>query len=150
MDATADSTIPKSPGKTAFWGNSRAPHKVAGVDSQPASTQPSTIGISSLDNVRTVFWQAYRHLFPPHALAAQTGNGSIVISWSVADDPHAVHPYAAPVVLRFEKQLVDRMWQVQPAGRMRIAQEHEPTLREGLRGYDPFTRFPNARVVCIG
>ena len=61
-----------------------------------------------------------------------------------------MHPYAAPVVLRFEKQRVDLMWQVQPAGRMRIAQEHEPTLREGLRGYDPFTRFPNARVVCIG
>jgi hypothetical protein len=149
MDATADSTIPNRPGRTGFWRNSRAA-KGGVAESQPSSTQPAAVGISSLDNVRTVFWQAYRHLFPPHALAAQTGNGSMVISWSVADDPHAVHPYAAPVVLRFDKDLVDSMWKVQPAARMRVAKEHEPTLREGLRGYDPFSRFPNARVVCIG
>jgi hypothetical protein len=26
----------------------------------------------------------------------------------------------------------------------------EPTVREGLRGYDPFAQFPNARVVTLG
>ena len=73
MNPSADSTIPNR-GKNAFRGNARAARKAAVPDSQPPSTQPSTVGISSLDNVRTVFWQAYRHLFPPHALAAQTGN----------------------------------------------------------------------------
>lgn len=149
MDAT-DAASPNRQGRTTFWTNSRLTHRVEEPDSVPASTQPPQVGISTLDNVRTVFWQAYRHLFPPHALAAQTANGSIVISWSVADDPHATHPFAAPVMLRFEKALVECMWQSQPAARMRIAQQHEPTLREGLRGYDPFARFPNARVVTIG
>lgn len=104
----------------------------------------------SLDNVRVVFWEAYRHLFPAHAMAAQTSGGNLVISWSVQDDPHARYSYAAPVMLRFDPALLEVMWKSEARGRMRIAQHHEPTLREGLRGYDPFTRFPNARVVCIG
>jgi hypothetical protein len=42
------------------------------------------------------------------------------------------------------------MWRAAPEQRVRMAQKHEATLREGLRGYDPFARFPNARVVIIG
>jgi hypothetical protein len=107
-------------------------------------------GAAALDHVRAVFWHAVRHLFPPHALAAQTPAGSLVISWSVHDDPHAVYPYATPVVLRFDEALLEAMRKADARGRMRIAQNHEPTLRVGLRGYDPFARFPNARVVNIG
>jgi hypothetical protein len=121
-----------------------------GLDSVPQATVPPSVGVGTLDNVHVVFWQAYRHLFPPHAVAAQTASGNMVISWSVADDPHASYPYAAPVMLRFDQALMDSMWQSEARSRMRIAQQHEPTLREGLRGYDPFARFPNARVVCIG
>jgi hypothetical protein len=150
MDASVDSTVPNPAGKTSFWSNSRSTHKVEAGESLPSSTHSSSTGISTLDNVRTVFWQAYRHLFPPHAVAGQVSNGNLVISWSVADDPHANHPYAAPVMLRFDKDLLDTMWQTEPRGRMRIAQNHEPTLREGLRGYDPFARFPNARVINVG
>ncbi|WP_299763933.1 hypothetical protein [Ramlibacter sp.] len=120
-------------------------------ESVPSVSYPhAPVGITSLDNVRAAFWQAYRHLFPPHSLAAQTPNGSIVISWSILDEPHARYPYAAPVMLRFDGQLVDTMSKCDPRERIRIAQNHEPTLREGLRGYDPFARFPNARVVVIG
>ncbi len=118
--------------------------------SDAASTQPPAIGVGSLDNVRSVFWEAYRHLFPPHALAAQTPNGSVVISWSIMDEPDARYPYAAPVMLRFDEGLMEAMWKADPRQRMRIAQKHEPTLREGLRGYDPFARFPNARVITFG
>jgi hypothetical protein len=66
------------------------------------------------------------------------------------DEPNARYPYAAPVMLRFDENLVDTMWKCVPTQRIRIAEKHEPTLREGLRGYDPFARFPNARVVVIG
>jgi hypothetical protein len=97
-----------------------------------------------------VFWHSYRHLFPPHSMAAQTPNGSVVISWSIMDDPQARYPYAAPVMLRFDESLVDTMWKAELPQRMRLARKHEPVLREGLRGYDPFARFPNARVVVIG
>ena len=150
MTASANDTAMNVPGKLSFWGNSRFTHTVGGPDSEPASTRPGPIGINTLDNLRSVFWQAYKHLFPPHALAAQTGNGNLVISWSVADDPHAVHPYAAPVLLRFEKDLVDRMQQAAVRDRIRMALDQEPTLREGLRGYDPFARLPNARVINVG
>jgi hypothetical protein len=125
-----------------------APGGSGGMAGAPARERPAALG--GLDAVRGVFWDAYRHLFPPHSQAAQTPNGSLVISWSILDEPEASHPYAAPVMLRFEEALVETMWRAQPAQRVRLAQRHEPTLREGLRGYDPFARFPNARVVTIG
>ena len=144
MDAKPTAAVPDRPGKTSFWTSSRGPETV------PGSTQPPTVSIGTLDNVRSVFWQSYRHLFPPHSLAAQSPNGSLVISWSILDEPNARYPYAAPVMLRFDETLVDAMWKADSRQRLRIAQNHEPTLREGLRGYDPFTRFPNARVITIG
>jgi hypothetical protein len=54
------------------------------------------------------------------------------------------------VLLRFDQDLLDAMWRAGPAQRLRLAEKHEPTLREGMRGYDPYSRFPNARVVSIG
>jgi hypothetical protein len=150
MLANPAPTIPARPGKNSVWTAFRSAGKYDVPESQPSSTQPPPLGVGSLDNVRSVFWQSYRHLFPPHSLAAQTPNGSVVISWSIMDDPHARYPYAAPVMLRFDDALVDQMWQADPQQRVRLAQRHEHTLREGLRGYDPFARFPNARVVVIG
>lgn len=151
MEANSAVVAPDRPGKTSVWTNFRAAGKDADdLESLPSSTHPHPVGINSLDNVRGAFWQAYRHLFPPHSLAAQTPNGSIVISWSIMDEPHARYPYAAPVMLRFDDALVDLMAKCDARQRLRIAEKHEPTLREGLRGYDPFARFPNARVIVIG
>jgi hypothetical protein len=150
MDPTAAAPVPDRPGKTSTWTTAREAGKYDAQYSQPASTRPPGVGVGSLDNVRSVFWQSYRHLFPPHSLAAQTPNGSVLISWSIMDDPHAKYPYAAPVMLRFDETLMDTMWKAELPQRVRIAQKHETLLREGLRGYDPFARFPNARVVVIG
>jgi len=150
MESKAASGVPERPGKTSFW----TPSRPAGRDdpeTQPGSTQPPEVGVGALDNVRAVFWQAYRHLFPSHSIAAQSpGSGNLVISWSIMDDPHARYPYATPVVLRFDAALLEAMAKGDAAQRLRIAHVHEPTLREGLRGYDPFARFPNARVITIG
>ena len=105
---------------------------------------------SGLDAVRMVFWHTWRHLFPPHALAAQTPTGAVLISWSLLGDPAACRPHAAPIVLRFEPELVDVMRGASLHQRVRIARTHEGLLREGLRGYDPYSRFGSARVVVIG
>src|SRR5437763_11770983 len=151
MEPKAGSGVPDRPGKTSFWTTSRAAGKYDPPDSTiPSSTQPPALSVGTLDNVRAVFWQAYRHLFPPHSIAAQSPNGSVVISWSIMDDPHAKYPYAAPVVLRFDGDLLDAMAKADVRQRMRIALNHEPTLREGRRGYDPFAGFPNARVTNLG
>lgn len=140
--------VPDRPGKNPFR-TTRSRGRDAVSDAGPTTQAPS-VGAGSLDAVRSVFWEAYRHLFPPHSLAAQTPNGSMVISWSIMGEPNARYPYAAPVMLRFDNALVEEMWNAEPRQRVRIAQKHEGTLREGLRGYDPFARFPNARVVNIG
>jgi hypothetical protein len=151
MEFSSAVSIPERPGKTSMWTAFRPERKAR--DSQGGrgpATHPASPSIGSLDAVRAAFWQSYRHLFPPHSLAAQTSNGSVVISWSVMDDPSARFPYAAPVMLRFEQDLVDLMWNSDPRQRRRIAENHEATLREGLRGYDPYASIPNARIIVLG
>jgi hypothetical protein len=119
---------------------------------QPRTTRPPSVEeeASSLDAVRTAFWFAYRHLFPAHSVAAQMPNGGVLISWSIANEPNAHFPYAAPVVLRFDEALLAGMWEAEPAERVRTAHRFEPLLRQGLRGYDPFARFPQKRVIHLG
>ena len=149
MDRSAP-LVPDRPGKTSCWTTAARSGGDEFDDGIPGSTEPAAVGVGSLDSVRAAFWKAYRHLFPPHSLAAQMPNGSVVISWSVLDDPHARYPYAAPVLLRFEPELLDAMRHGDADERLRLARACEETLREGLRGYDPFARFPNARVVHLG
>jgi hypothetical protein len=150
MDFSTVRRAPDRPGKTSFWTAARAAVRQDTGDSTPGASLPANVRVNTLDPVRSAFWQSFRHLFPPHSLAAQTPGGSVVISWSVMDDPHARYPYAAPVMLRFDEALVEAMGKANKDQRMRLARKHEATLREGLRGYDPFARFPNARVVVIG
>jgi hypothetical protein len=150
MDLNAASTVPHRPGKNSFWTPRRGAARDDGALAGPGSTQPPSVPASSLDAVRAAFWEACRHLFPPHAPAAQTANGSVVISWSIRDDPHAKYSHAAPVMLRFDAAVLELMAASGARQRTRIAQNHDPTLREGLRGYDPYARFPNARVINIG
>lgn len=152
MEPKAARAAPDRPGKTSFWTPSRPAPAVReeSPETLPGSTLPPSLSVGTLDNVRTAFWECYRHLFPPHSLAAQTRTGSLVISWSIVDEPNAHYSYAAPVMLRFDEALVEAMWKGDARQRQRIAANHEATLREGLRGYDPFARFPNARVITIG
>jgi hypothetical protein len=135
--------------RTGFRTGARVGGALDAQDSLGASLPPAT-GVGTLDPVRAAFWQAWRHLFPPHSLAAQASNGHLLISWAILDDPHAHYPYATPVLLRFDADLLDAMGRADARTRIRIALNHEPTLREGLRGYDPFARFPHARVINIG
>lgn len=136
--------------RTVSEGGLGSPGAASLGPAKPTDGRSASRAACSLDPVRAAFWTAFRHLFPEHSLAAQTPNGSLLISWSVADDPHAHYPYAAPVMLRFDPALVDAMQGADAAQRESIARQHEPILREGLRGYDPFARFPKARVVVFG
>lgn len=105
---------------------------------------------AALDSVRKAFWDSYRHLFPAHALALQTESGALAITWTMQGDPHARHPYAAPVMLRFEPELVDLMRRSNPEQRRRIAGQQEQVLKAGLVGYDPYAAVPKARIVVLG
>lgn len=110
------------------------------------STRPS---VRALDEVRSAFWAAYAYLFPPHAMASQNEGGALVISWSMTGDPHARHRYAAPVVLRFEPELLALMEGATAESRERIAKHHEATVRAGLVGYDPYAGA-QARIIILG
>ncbi len=103
-----------------------------------------------LDPIRTVFWETFRHLFPPHARAAQTGSGALMISWSMKGDPSAVFPYATPITLRFESELIKAMQDAGLDERLRIAKAQEAAVKSGMVGYDPFAAVPKARVIVIG
>ncbi len=64
-----------------------------------------------MDEIRTAFWESFRHLFPPHARAMQTGSGGLMISWALQGDPHARFDHATPITIRFEEDLLEAMRQ---------------------------------------
>jgi hypothetical protein len=103
-----------------------------------------------LDPIRSAFWEALRHLFPPHARAAQTNSGSLMVSWTLKREPGAVFPYATPITLRFEEDLIRAMQGASPEERLRIAAAQEPTVKTGMVGYDPLAAVPKARVIVVG
>jgi hypothetical protein len=115
-----------------------------------AGTQPVAEQWMVLDPIRSVFWEAFRHLFPPHARAVQTSSGSLTISWIMKGDPAAVFPYATPISVRFETDLITQMQAASPDERLQIARQQEPLLRGGMVGYDPFAAVPKARVIVLG
>lgn len=103
-----------------------------------------------LDPIRTVFWEAFRHLFPSHAKAVQNSGGALIISWSIKGDPAARFPYATPITVRFEEELIRAMEAADAAHRQQIALAQEAVLRAGMVGYDPFAAVPKARVIVLG
>ncbi len=144
---TSDSTSGR-PARAAWtrWMGLRKPQ--AGPASIPA-TEPMQ-RLPGMDGVRLCFWDAFKPIFPPHAVAAQTAGGSLVISWSTQGDPHATYRHATPVVLRFEAELVEIMLRADAEQRRRIVAQQEQVLRAGLVGYDPYATVPNTRVVVLG
>lgn len=133
---------------SALRRSTRGGPRHGGPDTQPPSTRPNT-RTAIPDPLRAEFWAAYCYLFPPHALVTQNESGSLVISWSMTGDPHATSKYAAPVVLRFEPELVAMMKHAPPEQRKRIITQQEGVLRGGLIGYDPYNAA-QARIIVLG
>jgi hypothetical protein len=103
-----------------------------------------------MDEVRRVFWESYRHLFPPHAKAVQTGAGGLMISWAMADDPHARFVHATPIAIRFENDLIQAMRAAGLEQRRKIAKRQEAAVKAGMVGYDPYASVPKSRVIVLG
>jgi hypothetical protein len=105
---------------------------------------------TTVDAVRTAFWETYRYLFPPHAKAVQTASGSLVITWALEGDPHARFVHSTPINIMFDGELVKAMLTATQEQRKKIAKRHEAVFKAGLVGYDPYTLVPKARVIVLG
>lgn len=139
---------PPAPGpRWPLLRNLRRPN--AASKTSYSTTVPQARRPHMLDSLRGTFWDAYRHLFPPHAVAAQTDSGCIVVSWSMADDPHARNPHAAPVMIRLEQDLIETAMAAGQEACRRMAAQLEPQLRAGMVGYDPYAAF-KVRIVVLG
>jgi hypothetical protein len=142
-------TEPASASRAAGWNWLRLRKPRSGGPASIPATEPMQ-QLPGMDGVRQCFWDAFRPLFPPHAVAVQTSGGSLAITWSTNGDPNATYRHATPVVLRFEPELVDLVRQADAEQRRRIVANQEQQLRAGLVGYDPYTTVPNTRVVVLG
>jgi hypothetical protein len=128
----------ESRGDAIFWLLDDSP------DPSPAATR------ETLDPTRGAIWGALKHLFPGHAQAIQLPNGTLAISWSIANQPDAVYEMATPITIRLEPALEEHMRTATSEQRKRIAAHQETAFRQGLVGYDPFTSVPRARVIVLG
>ena len=92
-------------------------------EARPGTTVP-------MDPVRTAIWDAVRHLFPQHARAIQLPNGTLAISWSIANQPDAVYEMATPITIRLEPELVEHM-------RLADAEQRKRSRRTRSRHFAP-------------
>ena len=110
---------------------------------------PAHPNVVPLDVGRWHLWLIIRDLFPPHAKAVQTDSGSIAISWSLDDDPHASQATAAPILVRGSRELF-KLLELDPLLAPGDLEEFcLDSVKRGLTGYDPYAEFPQLRVITL-
>ena len=103
-----------------------------------------------MDEIRAELWEAMRHLFPENAVAIPLELGDVLVSWKTNDDPFRPNKRSAPIYLRFDPALVDRMRLASPKQREALAVREVQTVRAGLWGYQPDDPLQNARFIVLG
>jgi hypothetical protein len=103
-----------------------------------------------MDQIRAEFWEALRHLFPENAVAVPLEQGGLLISWKTNDDPFRPNKRSAPIYLRFDPALVERMRLASPRQREVLAIQQVETVKAGLWGYQPDDPLHNARFIVLG
>lgn len=103
-----------------------------------------------MDEIRAEFWEAMRHLFPENAVAIPLQQGDLLVSWKTNDDPFRPNKRSAPIYLRFDPVLVERMRLASPREREGLAEREVETVKAGLWGYQPDDPLHNARFIVLG
>ena len=103
-----------------------------------------------MEELSETFMETFWYLFPEHARALPTGYCSLAVSWAMQGDPHAANPYATPITVRFEPDLIDALRAANPDGRRRIFRGQDNAMRAGMLGYNPYGRWPQSRVIVLG
>jgi hypothetical protein len=103
-----------------------------------------------MDEIRAEFWEAMRHLFPENAVAVPLEQGDLLISWKTGDDPFRPNKRSAPIYLRFEPALLEKMRLASPRQREIIVMREVDTVKAGMWGYEPDDPLQNARFIVLG
>ena len=117
------------------------------------STTPQTDFAATewlMEEVAAEFLDCFRYLFPDHVRIMPSGHCALSLKWAMEDDPHAKHPYASPITVRFEPELLDALRSANVDGRRRIFRCHDSAMRAGMVGYNPYAPIPQSRVIVLG
>jgi hypothetical protein len=103
-----------------------------------------------MDEIQAEFWEAVRHLFPENAEAIALEQGNLLISWKTQDDPFRPNKRSAPIYLRLEPALLEKMRTASPKQRELLAMQEVETVKAGMWGYEPDDPLHNARFIVLG
>ena len=103
-----------------------------------------------MDEIRAEFWEALRHLFPDNAVAIPLEQGDLLISWKTNDDPFRPSKRSAPIYLRFDPSLLQRMLLASAKQREVLVGREVGTVRAGMWGYQPDDPLQKARFIVLG
>jgi len=106
--------------------------------------------VALLDDAHAALWHAVRHLFPAHAMVDQTGDGQLLISWTIAGATAGSLLLATPVMIRIEPGLLFALWTGDFIERRALARLQERTVRAALAGHDPLARIPTTPLIVLG
>ncbi|MDQ6881345.1 MAG: hypothetical protein M3150_04545 [Pseudomonadota bacterium] len=103
-----------------------------------------------MDEIRTEFWEAMRHLFPANAVAILLEQGDLLVTWKTNDDPVRPDKRSTPIHLRFDAALLDMMASATAKEREVLAAREADTVKKGLWGYEPDNPLQHARFIVLG
>lgn len=103
-----------------------------------------------MDEIRAELWEAIRHLFPENAVAIPLEQGDLLVSWKMNDDTFRPNRRSAPIYLRFDPVLIEKMKNATTKQREVIAAREAETVKAGLWGYQPDDPLHNARFIVLG
>lgn len=103
-----------------------------------------------MDEIRAELWEAIRHLFPENAVAIPLEQGDLLVSWKTSDDTFRPNKRSAPIYLRFEPMLIEKMRLASVDQRGVITAREVETVKAGLWGYQPDDPLLNARFIVLG
>ena len=105
---------------------------------------------SKMDDIRTELWEAIRHLFPENAVAIALEQGDVLVSWKTNDDRFRPNKRSAPIYLRFDPTLIEKMKHGSPKQREIMVAREVDTVKAGLWGYQPDDPYHRARYIVLG
>ena len=103
-----------------------------------------------MDEIRTELWQAVQHLFAENAVVILLEQGSLLVSWKTNDDPIRPNKRSAPIYLRFDAALLEKMACASAKEREVLAAREVETVKKGLWGYEPDDPLHRSRFIVLG
>jgi hypothetical protein len=102
-----------------------------------------------LDQIRQIFWDAFKEHWPEHAEVEQPELGNLRVTYKMNNDPSRPNKDAQWISIRFSDDVIAAMNAADDRERQRIAAQASRLVGWRMRAYDPEVQRGEAFIVEV-